>query len=238
MSLRHHRAAGSFDATSTQHLPEPARRWLCHSIAAGTPLHTVTEIEMEGSIRLKNAWEPFAARQIISLPHGFIWAADARVRGIPITGFDRYSSRSGEMRWRMLNLIPVMSASGDDITRSTAGRLVSEAVFLPTAFRQASWRVGDSDDTVVMGFTIDGETEEVTMTIGHDGRLLGVIIDRWGSPDGGPFARYPFGVTIEEEMTVDGVTVPAVVRAGWWWGTDRQSEGEFFRARITKIGFG
>jgi hypothetical protein len=24
-----------------------------------------------------------------------------------------------------------------------------------------------------------------------------------------------------------------VFRAGWWWGTERQHEGEFFRAEIT-----
>ena len=30
---------------------------------------------------------------------------------------------------------------------------------------------------------------------------------------------------------------PALVRAGWWWHTDKQTEGEFFRATITHGGF-
>jgi hypothetical protein len=34
-----------------------------------------------------------------------------------------------------------------------------------------------------------------------------------------------------------GLTIPSVLRAGWWWGTDRQSEGEFFRAQITSTVF-
>jgi hypothetical protein len=32
--------------------------------------------------------------------------------------------------------------------------------------------------------------------------------------------------------------LPSVLRAGWWWGTDRQDEGEFFRAEITDAGRG
>lgn len=40
-------------------------------------------------------------------------------------------------------------------------------------------------------------------------------------------------VTVEQERTYRGITLPTVVRAGWWRRTDRQDEGEFFRARIT-----
>jgi hypothetical protein len=40
-------------------------------------------------------------------------------------------------------------------------------------------------------------------------------------------------VTVEDETVLGGVTMPSVIRAGWFWGTDRQEEGEFFRATIT-----
>jgi len=33
--------------------------------------------------------------------------------------------------------------------------------------------------------------------------------------------------------TFDGVTIPSAGRAGWFYGTDRWDEGEFFRAEIT-----
>ena len=63
-------------------------------------------------------------------------------------------------------------------------------------------------------------------------------MDRWGNPDGAPFRRCPFGVAVEAEATFSGITSPSQFRAGWWWGTDRQAEGEFFRARITNAQFG
>jgi hypothetical protein len=62
-------------------------------------------------------------------------------------------------------------------------------------------------------------------------------MQRWGNPNGEPFGRYPFGVAIEGEKTFAGVTIGSQLRAGWWWGTDRQSEGEFFRATITGAEF-
>ena len=89
----------------------------------------------------------------------------------------------------------------------------------------ATWQVGT-------------EQEQVELHIDGTGRLLEVRLQRWGNPDGAPYGRYPFGVRVADERTFDGVTIPAVLRAGWWWGTDRQDDGEFFRARITDASFG
>jgi hypothetical protein len=55
---------------------------------------------MRGHIRL-GGWRPFTAQQVLA-PSGFVWAATARVAGLPVTGFDRYSSGTGQMRWRLL----------------------------------------------------------------------------------------------------------------------------------------
>jgi len=45
--------------------------------------------------------------------------------------------------------------------------------------------------------------------------------------------QVPFGVRVEAERRFGGITIPSVFQAGWWWGTERQHEGEFFRAEIT-----
>jgi hypothetical protein len=39
-------------------------------------------------------------------------------------------------------------------------------------------------------------------------------------------------VTVHDERAFDGITIPSSFTAGWWRGTDRQDEGEFFRADI------
>jgi hypothetical protein len=84
----------------------------------------------------------------------------------------------------------------------------------------ATWQFGD-------------DTEAAELRIARNGRLAEVRVNRWGNPGGAPFGRYPFGVRVEAESRFGGITIPSVFRAGWWWDTDRQHEGEFFRAEIT-----
>ena len=221
-----------FDATMVADLPEPARRWLTHAIAAGTPLWPSVVLTMRGEIRL-GSWRPFTATQVLAPPRGFIWAATARFLGLRVTGFDRYSSGSGQMSWRLGGLVPVMRATGADVTRSAAGRLAGEMALAPTTFRGATWQLGAGSDRAVATRQIDGQAESAEFSVAADGRLHGVLMQRWGNPTGEPFGRYPFGVTVEAESTFAGVTIGSRLRAGWWWGTDRQAEGEFFRATIT-----
>lgn len=157
--------------------------------------------------------------------------------GLPFTGFDRFASGQGQMRWKLLNTIPVLSSTSADVTRSAAGRLVAESVLLPTAFQTAVWSPGPAADVVTMSRTTNGEDEIVHLRITAAGQLAEVSMMRWGNPGGEKPGRYPFGVAIEEEQEFSGLTLPSVLRAGWWWGTPSQSEGEFFRATITGASF-
>ncbi|MGE5287240.1 MAG: DUF6544 family protein [Micromonosporaceae bacterium] len=226
----------AFDLAMTAGLPQPARRWLAHAISTGTPLWRTVELSMRGQIRL-GQWRPFTAKEILAPSGGYIWAATARVAGLPVTGFDRLSSGTGQMSWRLLRLIPVMTAAGPDTTRSAAGRLAGEIALLPTAFLTAKWEQGERADTIRASWQFGDDTETAELRVADDGRLLEVEISRWGNPDGGSFSRYPFGFSVEAESEFDGVTIPSQFRAGWWWRTDRQDAGEFFKVQITQAIF-
>jgi hypothetical protein len=109
-----------FDPGMVADLPEPARRWLLHALAPGTQLVSGTGLTMHGTIRL-GAWRRFTARQVLRPPDGYIWAATAHVFGVPVTGYDRFSSGTATMRWRLLGVLPVVTADGADVARSAAG---------------------------------------------------------------------------------------------------------------------
>jgi uncharacterized protein DUF6544 len=64
-----------FDPSMVVDLPEPARRYLTHVIATGTPLWQSVEVAMVGKIKL-GAWRPFTASQVVAPARGYIWAAD------------------------------------------------------------------------------------------------------------------------------------------------------------------
>lgn len=226
-------ATETFDTTRVAGLPDSVRRWLTRSIAPATPLARACGLTMHGEIRL-GRWRPFTATQILRPGVGFVWAATAKVAGIPVLGFDRYTGGIGEMRWRLGGLVPVMSASDERIARSAAGRLAIESVMLPTACVGARW--SEDNDGVHLHWATDGHEDVVDVVdvdIDGSGHLRGAVMQRWGTPTGSEHGRYPFGVGVDEEREFGGVIVPSVFRAGWWWGTDRQDEGEFFRATVT-----
>ena len=74
-----------FDLAMVAGLPEPARRYLTHAIAVGTPLWQSVRVAMIGRIKL-GAWRPFTADQVVAPPKGYIWAAVARLFGVPVVG--------------------------------------------------------------------------------------------------------------------------------------------------------
>jgi hypothetical protein len=217
--------AETFDPAALVGLPEPARRWLGHAIAPGTPLSSSVELTMHGQIKL-GRWRSFTARQILTPPDGYIWAARTRLAGLPVTGYDRLASGGGEMRWRLMRLIPVLNESGPDVTRSAYGRLAGEIVLIPTAFRHASLSRGEHAGTTVATWQFGDDTESAELLLEPNGRLAEVRVNRWGNPGGAPFGRYPFGVRFEAESRFGGVTIPTVLRAAW-------GESDFFRAEIT-----
>ena len=70
----------------------------------------------------------------------------------------------------------------------------------------------------------------------REGKLQSVEFNRWGDPDRtGEFGLHPFGGEFSAHATFGGVTIPSVGSLGWHYGTDRWSEGEFFRYRITDM---
>lgn len=225
-----------FDPAMIAALPATARRWLTHAIVPGTPLWQTVRLSMHGQIRL-GRWRPFTATQVLAPPSGYIWAATVRLAGLPVTGYDRLSAGTGEMRWRLLRSVPVMTAAGPDITRSAAGRLAGEIALIPTAFRQAAWTQGEDAYTATATWRFGDDTETAELRVGGDGQLLDVLVNRWGNPGGEPFGRCPFGVSVQAEADFSGITIPSQFTAAWWYGTDRQAEGEFFRARITSAQF-
>ena len=61
--------------------------------------------------------------------------------------------------------------------------------------------------------------------------MRSVVCDRGGDPDSsGTSEHHPFGFEVSRYSTFDGVTIPSAGRAGWFYGTDPWSEGEFFRS--------
>jgi hypothetical protein len=222
-----------FDAARLQDVPEAAQRYFAHAIATGTPLASAVRLQMHGEIKLKG-WYPFSAEQVIRWDRGMIWRAAVQIHGIPLRGGDSFLDGHGAMRWKLLGIVPVVNASGPDITRSAAGRVNIESIWLPSVLcsDNVSWTAPEAAHLHAR-FSAHEETAEVDYWIDDNGRLKSVNMPRWGNPEGAEFHYANCGGWVEDERTFGGYTIPSRLRVGWFFGTERfETEGEFFRVTI------
>ena len=226
---------GTFSPAEVEGLPDAVVRYFTASIAPGTPLAQAARLSMRGSIRLKDRWLPFRAGEVIAPHEGFVWSA--AVAG-GIKGFDCFADGDGRMRWKLFGIVPVMTATGPNVSRSAAGRAGGEAVWVPTALLPrfgVRWS-SDGDDLILARFAVGGLELEVLHRIDDAGLVRSITYDRVGDPDGtGDFGLHPFGVEVTEHETFDGVTVPSSGEVGWHHGTDRWDDGLFFRYTISDL---
>lgn len=208
-------ATDRFDPASVAALPEPARRWLTHAIAPGTPLRYRVELDQHGEIKL-GRWRPFRARQVLAPREGYVWAVTTHLLGLPIHGYDRLAHGAGDMDHRFLGRIPIVTSAGPDHTRSAAGRLVIEVIWTPAAALSpaVSWEPA-GEDQARMVTTFDGHRYAVTFTVTPTGALAGVSVPRWASIGKEPYREHLFRADCHDEGTFDGYTVPTRVTAGY-----------------------
>ena len=228
-----------FDPATLADVPETARRWLARVLPAGTPLTSGVTVEMTGEIRL-GRWMRFGADQILRAGVGFVWRPVVGGRMLRFTGADLLGPDDARMEFRFHGLVPVVRASGPDVARSAAGRLAAETVaWVPQALTPqagARWR-GLDDQRAVVTLDAAGETVDVEVAVGGDGRLRSLGLQRWNDSADPPGSE-PFGGTVTDEfVTSAGVRIAGAGSVGWDWGTPRWDDGEFFHYRITKATF-
>ena len=218
--------SGTFDPSLISHLPEPVRRYFFHAIAPGTPLAASAIFELHGTFKLGARWIPFQAKQVLAPRRGFVWRASMRWGIVPLSGYDLCDRATGEMNWKLLGFVPLVRASGPDIARSARGRLVLEAVLVPSTLLDAEWSAESGTHLTVR---FGGHT--ASLEIGEDGRLLRASLPRWGDPDKKGWREEGFGVEVEEEARFGGYTIPRTIRGGW------QGHGDFIRQTIARAEF-
>mgnify|MGYP001221404986 FL=1 len=228
-----------FDPAMVDSLPEPARRFLLHAIAPGTPLARAAELHMTGAIQLRPDAPPIPmdARQVLAPRVGYIWQARVASGPMRIRGYDLFTGADGEMRWWVYGLVPVVNATGAELARSANGRAGGENVFVPSLLLPragAAWEAVD-DSTARVRVPAPIEPVTITITVADDGRVRAVSFPRWNNdPANGPVGYTTFGIdSVTEERTFGGYTIPARFRAGWRLG--QPDERAFFFPVIDEV---
>lgn len=227
-------APGAFNDRELEGLPDPVRHYFSAAIAPGTPLALSARLRMRGHIKI-GRWLPFRAHQVLAPHRGFVWPA--RMAGL-IAGSDGYVDGIGAMEWKLAGLVTLAHGEGPDVSRSAAGRAGAEAIWIPTSLlpRFGVHWAAENDTTIVASYQIDDIPLKIRYHLDEEARPHSIVFDRWGDPDNtGTWAWHQSGGEFGAYTTFDRVTIPSRGRFGWFYGTERWSEGEFFRYRITEL---
>ncbi|MCS6780813.1 MAG: hypothetical protein NZ555_14060, partial [Geminicoccaceae bacterium] len=233
-----------FDPAMAANLPPPARRWFLRSLVPGTPLWRVAEIEMEGELGLGDRaalrYQPLRAREILAPPHGFVWRPEVGRWPMRIAGSDGQAGDGAWTRFWLLGLVPIVRAADTpDLVRSAAARGVAEAaLWLPTTLlprHGVRWEPVDAQRTRAI-VEHAGLRHELDLEVADDGRLRTLRLMRWSNANReGVFRLQPFGGTVLEHGTVEGVTVATRVEAGNFFG--EEGYVPFFRVELSRLRF-
>ncbi len=213
-----------FEEDMVAGLPDPARRYFLHAIQPGTPLASGFRWRYQGTLRTGRdaPWMDLRAEQILVRDRGFVWKARVSQTPLFLTGADHYLDGDSRMRISAFGLIPVVNASGPDISRSASARLLIEGIALPPALLPGqNVKIEPVDESRFRATVRLGEWETpITLTVDEVGRPTELVLDRWGdyTPDKS-FRLIPYGAMLGEEATFGNYTIPTAISVGWWYGT-------------------
>lgn len=221
-----------FDPASVTTLEEPVRRYLRHAISPGAVLGCRTRLTMAGQIKV-GRWLSFEAEQDLWDGHAFEWRARAGIGPFkPLYVTDRYEPGTGSTDGRLFGRLRFLHADNQDTIRASAGRAAVESVFVPTTLLPGpgiNWRA-ESEEVIVATFEVPPERAEMKLTIGGDGALRSVEVQRWGNVGQDSFGYIPFGGVVRAERRFGDLTLPSSLSVGWWFATPRFDP--FFEAEI------
>jgi hypothetical protein len=231
-----------FDASMTATLPEPARRYFAFTLSEGMAIPSGVTLEMKGTLLLGDDPDavPMAmeADQILALPHGFAWLVKARSGWMPLNGSDVLRDGFSWSRFWAYGPIPVArSGSSEDHWRASFGRMVAEAAFWsPASLLPCDTVVWTAlgKDTARVTVTHRDIAQSVDIFLREDGAPIRVETMRWSDAnESGTFRLQPFGGTMGDFRTIDGITVPMRVEGGNFIGTPDYTP--FYKAEVTAL---
>jgi hypothetical protein len=189
-------------------------------------------LTMAGQIKV-GLWLSFSAEQDLSDGHAFEWRARAGFGPHkPLHVTDRYDPGSGSTDGRLFGRLRFLHADDQNTIRASAGRAAVESIFAPTTLLPdagTSWRT-ESDEVIVAKIDVPPECAELRLTIGRDGALRSMEVQRWGNVGQDAFGYIPFGGDVLAERRFGDLTLPSSLSVGWWFGTPRFAP--FFKAEI------
>jgi len=217
-------------------LPAPVQKYLRYTQIIGKEkIHTV-RLKQKGVIRTKQdgKWMPYEAEQFYTVnPPSFVW--NATVKSSPflwIKGRDRYHKGKGNMLIKLLSLIKIIDATGDEMDQGSMVRYFNEMFWFPTAYLSdyIKWEPIDSRSAKAT-MSYQGATASAVFHFNEKGQIINFVAKRYMENDG-RFELETWSTPIDGYKEINGIKIPISGKAVW-----NLSSGDFnyIKLEITDI---
>jgi hypothetical protein len=215
-------------------LPEPVRRYLRVTGAAGQPRVRNYRIRFTGRIRSAPtaAWMPFEAEQqsFADVPSR-LFLMRAHMFGVPVEAFHRLIDGHATMRVTVAGIVPMVDEHGEEMDRAETVTLFNDMCVLAPGTLVAPaiiWEAVNAT-TARARFTSRGHTITATLLFDPDGRLMNFESDdrSRSSPDG-TFTKERFSTPLSDYRDFGSLRLAGHGEARW-----RRPEGEFTYGEFT-----
>ncbi len=217
-------------------LPQCVQKWLERSQLIGKEKAGTVRLKQKGLMRLKEdqPWMPVEAEQYFTVDEpGFIWKAKVKMNPlIYFTGKDKYDQGKGEMNIKVLSLIPVVNARGDEINQGTLLRYLAEMAWFPSAALNSylKWEEIDANSARVT-MSCQGVTGSGIYTFDDNGDVVSFFARRYRE-ENGRYILTDWGGVTKGYSEFNGVRISSRTDVIW-----KLETGDFtwFQCEITDI---
>jgi hypothetical protein len=210
------------EAKDLEKLPPLVKNWLEQSNIVGKDKILKVTLQQSGEMITSpeaKKWMSVEAEQVFNVEKpAFVWLA--KVKMIPeiyLFGRDQYENGKGKMLIKLLSLIPIVNAKGEEIDQGTMLRFLGEMVWFPSAALNdyLTWEQVSAEKVKV---TMKYKDKEVTGFFNFDkkGALLSFEAKRYFSRKEGATLE-DWLVTIEQNSYKEfkGINVPTKSSVTW-----------------------
>ncbi len=211
------------------HLPGPVKKYLEYVGVVGKPKVKSVWVSFDAEMRSKaQDWFPIRAEQYNFFDEKErLFFLEARVKGLPATGYHRYKGGEATMVIKLLSLIPVVEAGGGEMFQAETVTLFNDMCFLAPATlidRDIQWEVID-ESTVKARFTNRGVTISALLYFNGTGQLVNFVSD--DRYEINMMQKIRFSTPISDYREINGYNLPTYGEVIWHYPDGAFTYGKF-----------
>ncbi|MGD9344700.1 MAG: hypothetical protein PVH84_02480 [Candidatus Aminicenantes bacterium] len=215
-------------------LPEPVQKYLRFTQIIGKDRVRTARLKQKGFFRTKpdQKWMPLRAEEYFTVDApGFLWYGKMRMFPfITVSGIDKFSGGKGSLVIKLLSVIKVVDAKGEEYDQAELMRYLNEMVWFPSAFLSdyIHWEAVNAESaraTIVAGDL----SATALLSFNQEGQIKNFVAERYMDMNGVPILK-KWSTPFKEYAEVNGIMVPVQGEGVW-----KLSTGDFTYVKITGI---